>query len=504
MNDILSILLLAPLAACGLIILLPETWVREIRAAAIASALVPAFCSLFLYGVALAAGDGFRFAMDIPWVPAWGLSLHLCVDAFSLPMLLLTSVVGLAAMLASAQPDRPKAYYLLLTVVLGTSLAAFVSRNLFFFYFFCEVATIPKFLLTSIWGLLPEGKYRTTPKFAAMQVTLFIAFGAMTVLLAMSLLYYVGGQTMDLDTLRDQVAVTPLSLGVQQWIFGALLVGFGIWSSMWPFHTWSPLTYATMPAPAAMLFAGVAKNFGVYALLRIGLDVLPQGAQSFAQPLAVIATINIIYGGFVAMRQADWNYIIAYSSISHMGYLLLALAAAMSPGGAGAASAVVFFMVAHGLIVALFFLLSDCLQKTAGSRFVGDLGGLARTMPFLGVAFAVAVIAGSGLPGFANFVAEVMVFIVSWSEGSVAFRVGAIAAVWGVVMTATYLFRALRSTFHGEARGERAPSPPPGLSVRLAILVLVLSSVAAGLWPRLLTDLNYSEPVAAQQKAVGP
>jgi NADH-quinone oxidoreductase subunit M len=487
MKELLWATLLIPFAGAGLILLLPARKGRAIRGTAILAALAALAGALALYrGFPAAAGD-FRFESRIDWIPSLGVSLHLGLDGLSLPLLVTAAVVGLAAVLSGGSPDRGKEYYLLLTLTLGAALSAFASLDLFFFYFFCEATTIPKYLLTAVWGRLPAGRYRTTREAAAMQVTLFIAAGAMAVLVALALLYSVGGGTMDVQQLRLHFAADPGSVGPQRWIFGGLLLGFGIWSAMWPFHTWSPLTYAAMPAPAAMLFAGVAKNFGAYGLLRIGTQVMPAGARAWAEPLAVIAIVNILYGGWAAMRQKDWSFIVAYSSISHVGYLLLALAAALGPVGSPAVTAAVFFMLAHSLSVALLFALVGNLEQSAGSRFPEDLGGLARSLPYLAVAFAVAVIAASGLPGSANFVAEVLVFFSAWSQGGLVFRLGAIAAVWGVVMTATYLFRALRSTFHGESRRPAGPSGPPALALRIAIALLILSSALAGVWPRLVT-----------------
>lgn len=489
MKDLLALTLLAPFAGAALILLQPARNARAIRGTAILAALVTLAGALALYRGFDGAGGPMRFESRVPWIPSLGMTLHLGLDGLSLPLVLLSAIVGLAAMLSAGTPDRTKEYYLLLTFTLGSALAAFASLNLFFLYFFCEMTTIPKYLLTAVWGRLPADKYRATKESAAMQVTLFIVAGAMAVLLALSILYVIGGGSLDLEQLRVHLAGDPSTVAWQRTLFGILLLGFGIWSAMWPFHTWSPLTYAAMPAPAAMLFAGVAKNFGAYALLRIGTQVMPEGAQAWSEPLAVVAIINILYGGWAAMRQKDWNYIIAYSSISHLGYLLLALAVAVGPAGGRAVIPAVFFMFAHGLVVSLLFALSGLLEKQAGSRFLTDLGGLARALPFLAITFAIGVVAASGLPGFANFMAELMVFFTAWSRDALVFRLGAVAAVWGVVMTATYLLRALRATFYGEPRDLPSPAAPLGLAPRLAIILLIACSALAGLWPRILTDV---------------
>ena len=493
MNAFLWITLLAPFAGAGFVLLTPGTSCRAVRAGSILAAAAAAAGALGLF----AAAGPVPPELTIPWLPSIGLSVHLRADGFARALLAASAVVGLAAVLAAGCDERTKGRHLLLLLTLGASLCAFASRDLFFLYFFCEVTTLPKYLLTA-WGRLPEGRYRTTPGAAALQMTLFIAAGAMVALVALVMLYSAGGGSLDLDALRAHFAAHPDTAALQRGLFGALLLGFGVWTAIWPLHTWSPIGYAAMPAPAAMLFAGVAKNFGAYALLRIGTEAMPEGARTWSAPLAAIAIVQILYGGWAAMRQKDWSFIVAYSSISHVGYLLLALAAAFGPVGAAAAPVAVFFMVAHSLSVALLFALTGGLEQSCGSRFPEDLGGLARAVPFLAVAFAAGVIATSGLPGFANFAAELLVFFTAWKAGGTLFHVAAAAAVWGVVVTATYLFRALRTTFYGEPRTLAAGLRPLAPAQRAAILLLVAASLAAGLWPRLVTRTLDAPPPAGQ------
>ncbi len=229
-----------------------------------------------------------------------------------------------------------------------------------------------------------------------------------------------------------------------------------------------------------MLFAGVLKNLGAYGLIRIGLTLLPEGAAAWAEWLAVLATANILYAGWVALRQQDWDRLVAYSTISHAGYLLLGVATLNLVGVSGA----VLFMFAHGLLMGLTFALlgAFCGQ----SRRMGDFSGLARQAPFLGVCMGMAAMAGSGMAGFANFVSEVMVFIGSWQAQSPALRLGTIAAVWGIVLTATYMLRALRISFFGAPAGISLKDP--GLTSRSVFAILLAVMLIFGFFPRLLTD----------------
>jgi NADH-quinone oxidoreductase subunit M len=483
MNTLLLITILAPFAGMIALLGVPAGRPGPARLLALLASAASAGGAAALAAMYDCRNAGVQAYFSLPWLPDLGIGLAFGVDPASLPLVVVSAVIGLAAVLIADVEDRAREFYLLLLATLGASLAAFTSRNLFFLYFFCEMTAIPKYLLTAAWGRLPAGKYTATPAYAAMQVTLFIAAGAMVALIALASLFVATG-TLDMDQLGAGIAGVAMSVETQTWIYGAFLIGFGVWTSMWPLHTWSPLTYAAAPAPAAMVFAGIMKNFGAYALLRLGLTALPDGAAAWSAPLAVIGMINILYGGWAAMRQKDWTFIVAYSSISHVGYLLLAIAV----GGSLGLTAATLFMVAHGLVVALLFGVTGLLEKQAGSRHVDELGGLARSMPFIAMAMAVAVIAASGIPGFANFVAELTVFVAAWSKGTPLFYAAAAAAVWGIVITATYFFRALRSTFYGPAK-DPTRLPTPRAAAIAAVALLVAASFALGAWPRLVTDL---------------
>lgn len=496
MNLLFAITLLLPFVGALLIVLLSAVRVSGSgRAVALLSA------GLTLAGVAALAlaRDGADVSLAVAWVPAVGVRLSFAMDAFSQPLLVLTALVGVAAFLMSpVSLPRAREFHFLMLVTLGAGLCAFAARNLLLFFFCCEITTIPKYLLTAIWGRLPGEPLRLTARDAALQVTLFIAAGAMLVMLALSVLFVVGGHDLDLAALARAAVEHPLSHHAQVILYGAMLLGFGIWSSLWPFHIWSPVTYAAAPPPAAMLFAGVLKNFGPYGLLLVGLHVLPDGARAWSGPLAVMATVNILYGGWAAMRQRDWCYLIAYGSVSHVGYLFLALAA----GGTFGLQATILYMFAHGVVAALLFALAGLLEQGAGTRRLPALGGLAHALPFVSAWMTVAVVAASGLPGSANFVAEVSVFVAAWQHGGGLLRVGAVAAVWGIVMTAVYFFRALRETFHGPPRARPEGSVPPTGAQRAGILALAAACVIVGLWPRLVTDPLRRVPVAPRPVAM--
>ncbi|NQU10919.1 NADH-quinone oxidoreductase subunit M, partial [bacterium] len=277
-----------------------------------------------------------------------------------------------------------------------------------------------------------------------------------------------------------------LSGPAQRWVFPTLLFGFGFLASMWPFHTWSPLGYAAAPTAASMMHAGVLKKLGAYGIIRLALPLLPEGARDWAAVVAVLACFNILYAGWAALTQRDWKFVIGYSSVSHMGYVLLGIATLNVIGVSGA----VLLMFAHGVMAALTFSLIGWFYHQTHNRFVPELSGLARQIPFIGTCMVMAVLASSGLPGFANFVAEIMVFLGAWSQGSTIFRVATICAVWGIVVTATYLLWAVRTSFFGPldpkwSTIKDATSPWRKLPYALLLAVLLI----VGFWPRLLTDI---------------
>lgn len=484
MDPILPILLLAPFATAALALFVPGA--RAARTVALIGSGLALAASLLLFTRFDAAAAGFQFEHDMPWLPALPLSFHIGVDGISLGLLLLTTFVGFCAVLASGEiTTRPNLYYAMLLTMIGATAAAFVSLNLFFFYFFAEVATLPKYLLTGVWGRNAGGGAGRGRAFAAIQQTIFIGGGALLALVALIALYFLGGRTLDYVALARHAAAGGIAEDWQRWLFGGLLFGFGTWVSLVPLHAWSPTAYAAAPTGAAMFFAGVSKKVGAYGILRIGVALLPAGAQSWADTVAVLAAVNILYAGWVAMRQTEWQPLIGYSSVSHAGYMFLGLAA-LTPV---ALNGVVLFMIAHGLMTALLFATAGAFTRQTGSREIRGMGGLATVMPFAAVMMAFGVLASSGVPGFANFVSELMIFIGSWNAGSVVLKVATVAAVWGLVITATYLLRALRDTFYGPLPARQsALQEKTGLAVMAATIALVVALLVLGIRPRLLTD----------------
>lgn len=371
-----------------------------------------------------------------------GISLKLGLNGISLPMYLLAAIVGFAAGLfaMNSGAQRLHLYLALLLVMFSGLMGTFASIDIFFFYFFHELALIPTFIMIGIWG----GRGRRS---TAMELTIYLTLGAMLALIGLIALYNTSGlASFDLISLKGYLDEHPIMESVQRNVFGVLLFGFGILVSLFPFHTWAPRGYGAAPSSAAMLHAGVLKKFGLYGLIQIAAPLLPAGIGHWAYFLALLALCNVVIIGVITMAQRDLKQMVGYSSVMHMGYCFLGIVS-LSTMGIGAT---VLLMFAHGLSVALLFLLSTVIYKRTETYDMTVLGGMSQKAPVLCGFFLAAVLANIGLPGFANFWGEIAVFISLWDfEPWMVFP-----AVAGVVISAIYGLRAVASIFLGQPSEE--------------------------------------------------
>jgi len=432
----LSYIILIPLLGLGLVCLVPADKTTLIRRISSVTVLLPFILSIWVYAAYDHVLGGFQFIQNIPWVVPLGISYHLGVDGINSLLLLLLGATSFSAVLISASiKERIKEYYILLLITIIGTYGAFLSLDIFFFYFFHEVAAVPVFLMIAIWG-------SSRREFAAMKLTLFLVAGAAIALVGLLALYLATGlHTFDLIQLQAQLASHPLPLEVQNCIFFLIVLGFGITLTLWPFYTWAPVGYGEAPTAISMLHAGVLKKMGAYAIIRFAIQLMPQAAHVWMPVIAGLAIVNIIYCGLVALTQRDLKYILAYSSCSHMGYILLGLACFNMIGLNG----VVFLMFAHGIMAALAFALTGFVEDQTKTRNIDELGGLLKCMPFIGTCFMMVAFASAGVPGFANFVAEILVLLGAWDQ----YRWLTVLAVFGLVITAIYLLKAIRFGFQG-------------------------------------------------------
>ncbi|HSY19582.1 MAG TPA: NADH-quinone oxidoreductase subunit M [Candidatus Acidoferrales bacterium] len=485
-----------PILAALLLVVVPRNYRVIIRAIAVLATFISAVLAAKMFCQFVPNTDGFQFVEQHTWVQSLGISYHVGVDGLNVGLILMGAIVAFAAALCSFEiQTREKEFYILLLVMTGGILGAFASLDLFFFYFLHELALIPTFIMIGVWGRGEKKNYAT------FQITLYLSLGALIALIGIIALYLQSGaNSFDIPEIIKHVQEKPMALAAQNFIFPLLLFGFGILVSIWPFHSWAPLGYAVAPSPTSMLHAGVLKKFGLYGLIRLALPMLPQAAQSWAHVIAWLCVGNILYVGWVAMRQRDLNLLIGNSSVAHMGFIFLGIASLSLIGITGA----VLIMVAHGFLAALSFALSGYIYKQTGTLEMSELGGLCRKLPFIGTALLMAAMAGCGLPGFANFVGEATVFFGAWK----AFPTITIIALWGaLVIGGIYMTRAIRNILHG-------PLPEKWNTIadashvwrKLPYALLLASLLVFGFWPKLLTDkINHdAEKIAAQATAAAP
>jgi NADH-quinone oxidoreductase subunit M len=439
------------------------------RKTALIAAMLTLATALFLLGSLPVWQGDFQqvtsFSISSEW--HWGFTTGL--DGLSMVMVLLATMVTLAAVWFTGKIDKyENAFYGCLLLISGGAIGAFASIDLFFFYAFHELALIPTFLLIGIWG---SGNKTA----AAWKITIYLAIGSFILLLGLILLYQsvpVASRSFDIRALK--AAAGQISPDAQRHTYLLLLVGFGILISLFPFHTWAPEAYASAPPPAAMLHAGVLKKFGLYGLLRLAIPLLPEGARHWTNLLVVLLLGNIIYVGLVTIAQKRLDWMLGYSSVMHMGYIFLGIASANILGVMGASA----LMFAHGLSIALLFAIAGEIRKRTGTLLLDDLGGLAKVMPFAGLAFGLGAFAAIGLPGFANFAGEIMIFFGAFKNGwgmerFHLFQIATVLGLWGVVISTVYMLRAYRKTFMGTlaARWKDLVDLSPILRVPVAFLV---------------------------------
>ncbi|MBI3318148.1 MAG: NADH-quinone oxidoreductase subunit M [Candidatus Omnitrophica bacterium] len=474
-----SWILLSPfLGALGLLFI-PSAQIRWIRRISAAATGLPLLIALGLLGSYDRTLAGFQWVDKIPWIPSLGISYQVGADGINLALLLLHALCSFTGVLISYRiQQRVKEYYLFYLLLIGGVYGVFTSLDLFFFYFFYEMAVIPMFPLIGIWGSGDK-------VYATMKLTLYLTAGAVLALLGILSIYVLntghGVRSFDLVFLSRYLAQNPIPSSLQHFLFPFLLIGFGVIAPIWPLHSWSPIGHAAAPSAVSMLHAGVLMKLGSYAILRVAIPLLPEGAFTWLPWVAGISIMNILYGGFVAMAQKDIKFLIGYSYSSHMGYVLLGIACLNQVGLNGA----VLLMFAHGLMTALAFASVGHLYDQTHTRQVAEWGGLARQVPFIATSFTIAALAASGLPGFANFVSELLVFFGSWES----YRWSSLAAVFGIVVTAFTMLRAVRTGFFGglNPRWNKLQDATP--FERLPYLILVGSLLIVGCWPRLLTDV---------------
>ncbi len=497
-EHLLSLILLLPLLGALVLLVFPASRVREIRIASLLISLIPFVLTLVLWGSYNTAGtDGlFRFVENYQWFPAIGSSYHLGIDGVSLVMLLLTTLLTPLAILTSFNiKERVKAFMILFLILETGMLGVFMALDLVLFFLFWEIGLVPMYFLINLWG----GEKRN---YASLKFILFTMGGSLGLLLAIQMIGVVSG-TFDLVAIT---ATWPALQGgelfgiptatVKSIAFWAFVIAFAIKVPIWPFHTWLPDAHTEAPTAGSMVLAGVLLKLGAYGFIRLVLPLFPVESARFAGWLAALATAAIVFGALAAAAQKDFKRLVAYSSINHMGFVVLGIAAAAWAGGQAEASlkesavialnGSVLQMFNHGLSAAGMFFLVGVLYDRAHTRKLEDFGGLYAILPIYGSILIFTSMASLGLPGLNGFVSEFMIVRGVWPIFTLFIALGMI----GLLFTAVYVLKAIKLTLHGSLNekwsGKLGEITPRELLVIVPLMVLMLT---IGVWPAWLVNL---------------
>ena len=469
----LSAILLSCVIGLLVILFIPAQRKSEIKWVSAVFSGLTLVLSAYLFLVYDKSQGGLQFVEKIPWVESLGIYYFNAADGFNLPMLLLTGIVFFTGVLTMWELDqRVKEFFALYFLLVAGVFGLFMSLDLFFIFIWYDVSLFPMYLLIAVWG-------STRKEYGAMKLTLYLLAGSALILPAIIYLFVKSGfNTFDITVLMQPGTFTAAQ---QKFAFILLYIGFGILAGVWPFHTWSPVGHVAAPTGVSMVHAGVLMKIGSFGVLRVAIFLCPEGWQHWAQLMALLATIGIVYGVFVGLSQTDLKYVIGYSSVSHMGIVGLGLATVTVDGLNGA----VFQMFAHGVMTALFFSAVGYIYDRTHTRSLEDLGGLSRTMPVASAYFIIAALAGIGVPCLASFWAELLVFISAFK----VYPLRGALAICALVVSALFMLRVVQKTFYGPQNERFAHLSDVSFALGLPRMILTAVIVLFGLFPSLMFDM---------------
>jgi len=474
---ILSVIVFTPIVAAMLLLLFPEDRKAEVRVAALAAATFALFLSIWVYFSYDVAAGGYQFVEKYNWLPALGISFQVGVDGINTPLVLLTGVVMFTGVLISWKiDDRPREFFAFLFILATGVFGVFVTLDLFMLFFFYEIAVFPMYLLISIWG------WKVTREYAAMKLTLYLFIGSVVALVGALAMYFQSGLgTFDMLALEK----AGFSTQFQTIVFPFVFFGFAVLGGIFPFHNWSPDGHVAAPTAVSMFHAGVLMKLGAFAALRVGIMLLPEGAKAHMGWIILLALVNVVYGAFIAMVQTDFKYVIGFSSVSHMGLVMMGFATLSYNGLLGAGVQ----MFSHGVMTALFFAVVGMIYDQAHTRNIPELGGFRKVMPLVAGAFIVGGLVSMGMPGFSGFIAEFPIFLGVWQTHPWI----AIVASISIVITASYIIRIIGNVFFGNLPAE-FESHVHDVSVLDKIALVFLSGILIliGIFPSVMVPMIQS------------
>ena len=468
----LDVVICLPLVGALLIALIPSARLDLVRGAALLVTLVTFAVSLGVLFEFDAGSSAFQLGSDGSWIPEWGIRYITGVDGLSLWMILLTTFLMPIAVVASFSiTNRVKPFFIFFLMLETGMLGVFSSLDLFLFYVFWEATLIPMYFLIGIWGY---GRRI----YAAMKFFLFTLVGSLLMLVGIVFMYLATDPHS--FSLADMLG-TELSLSTQRWLFLAFFASFAVKVPLVPFHTWLPDAHTEAPTAGSVILAGVLLKMGAYGLIRFAIPLFPDAARDLAPLVITLAIVGIVYGALVAIVQRDLKRLIAYSSVAHLGFVVLGMFVGTIQGMSGG----ILQMLSHGLSTGALFLLVGALYERRHTRLIADFGGLQKTIPVFSGVFLFVVLSSIGLPGLNGFVGEFLVLLGTF----VGYRWWVIPAAFGIVLAAIYLLWAYKRVFHGEVTNEANRSIPDLRWQELAILApLMALIVAIGVYPRPFLD----------------
>jgi NADH-quinone oxidoreductase subunit M len=467
----LSVIVFTPLVAAMAILLYKPEQKKAIRITALSAALFALALSLCVYFTYDKGIAGYQFVEKYDWMPMLGISLHFGVDGMSAPLVLLTGIVMVTGVMISwGIEDRPREFFAFLFILASGVFGVFASLDLFMLFFFYEIAVFPMYLLIAIWGWIKTREY------AAMKLTLYLFIGSVISLIGALVMYWSSGQhTFDMLVL-ETVKFSPT---FQKIWFLPVFMGFAILGGIFPFHNWSPDGHVAAPTAVSMFHAGVLMKLGAFAALRVGIMLLPAGAIFWSPLIMGLALVNIVYGAFIASVQTDFKYVIGFSSVSHMGLVMMGFATLKPEGLIGAGVQ----MFSHGVMTALFFAAVGMVYDRAHTRQIPELGGMVKPLPLVAIGVIVASLVSMGMPGFSGFVAEFPIFMGIWKT---QWLVAVIAAI-SIVVTASYVLLVVRKVFFGKIPEALDGHIAPIRSLdKIALMLLITLMIGVGLFPALM------------------
>jgi NADH-quinone oxidoreductase subunit M len=472
--SVLTFIIALPLLTGIVILLLPAAETKTPRMLALISGLITLVLSGWAYANYDIAAGGYQFIEKADWLPALGISYFVGVDGISLPLILLAGIVTTCGVAISWNIDeRPREFFGFLMFLAASVFGVFCSLDLFMLFFFFELAVFPKYLMILIWGS-PK-----TREYGAMKLTLYLFLGSVVALVGVLAIVFASGVNS-----FDMLVLEKAGFGVdfQRVWFPFVFFGFAVLGGIFPFHSWAPDGHVAAPTAVSMLLAGVEMKVGAFAALRVAIMLLPEGAKIWAPLIMGLATINIVYGAFIALVQTDFKYVIGFSSVSHMGLVMIGFASLNREGLMGAGMQ----MFSHGVMTGLFFAIVGMVYDRTHTRDIGKLGGLIKKMPFAAFGFIVGGLVSMGMPGFSGFIAEFPIFMGAWKAAPIV----AIISILGIIITAGYILLVMRRVFFGELPAEFETTVADVSTLdKITIGIFCLFMIALGILPSLMVPM---------------